>query len=203
MSDRLNELTEQFQNLSRVMQFAVVAGVALALFIIWDYGIRPVSSEWAWQSERIQNQVRQVRQAERLNARIRGVGETVQALGPVQLPPPADSGAEQLSRAWDQLLKEFSVSNPSFNIRFGGNLGGSALMSVTGGQRAQIINGDVRFQASPDDAIEIISRLESRPEVSVIRDVTINRTGSRRVGVRMTIEGWVVPTEGGQSRRSA
>ncbi len=200
---KLDAWYEQFREQSRLMQFGIIAAIALVLFVIWDYGVRPVSSEWAWQSERIQTQVRRVRQAERLQADVRNVQDVVLALGEVQLPPPADSGAEQLSRAWDNLLQEYSVSNPSFNIRFGGPLGGSALMSVTGGERAQIINGDVRFQASPEDAIEIIARLETRPEIAVIRDITINRVGNRRVGVRMTIEGWVIPAERRQTRRSS
>ncbi|TVQ52962.1 MAG: hypothetical protein EA377_09055 [Phycisphaerales bacterium] len=200
---KLDAWYEQFREQSRLMQFGIIAAIALVLFFIWDYGVRPVSSEWAWQSERIQNQVRRVRQAERLQADVRNVQDVVYALGEVQLPPPADSGGEQLSRAWDRLLQEYSVSNPSFNIRQGGPLGGSALMSVTGGERAQIINGDVRFQASPEDAIEIIAKLETQPEVAVIRDITINRVGNRRVGVRLTIEAWVIPAERRQDRRGS
>ena len=63
------------------------------------------------------------------------------------------------------------------------------------------ITGDLRFDASPTEAIAIIAELEASPTIEAVSDVRMTLQGGRqKVRVDLTVESWIV-SSGRRSRR--
>ena len=58
------------------------------------------------------------------------------------------------------------------------------------------ITGDLRFDASPQEATAIIAELEASPKIEAVSRVRLTRQGGRpKVTVDLSVESWIIATK--------
>lgn len=196
MSDTIREQFQQFiasfRQWSPILQLGTAIAVVIILFLFWDGTIAPTASQWEAQANTIQNQVRQVRDRQSVSREIGSLRDTIITVGEVREPTTANEGGQQLIDTVNAVMGNYSGTGWTFELRPSANLSRGALSKLTGGGQAMRLSGELRFEASPEHAIEIISALETRPEIATINLATIQRIGGRRVSVRLTLDSWVI-----------
>src|SRR5690554_1920825 len=86
MNEQAQQLWQQYRALPRALQWALAAAVVLVLFLFWDSFIRPIGDEWSMQADRIQANVRKVRDSRMLEEQFNRMKNTIVAIGPVEIP---------------------------------------------------------------------------------------------------------------------
>lgn len=189
----VRESIERFRQLPRLVQWGFLIVVGIVLFLIWDQYIAPVTREWNERASRIESQLQMVRDADRLNSDVLKLRETIIGIGEVELPRNVDIAKRQVEEAVNEVTGRFSISNHSFSYRESGTVGRGALAGLPGGQNVEKITGDLRFEASPEDAVAVIAALESRSEIERLVSLQMLKLPNRRVSVRLSLEAWGVP----------
>jgi hypothetical protein len=187
-------LWQRYTRLPRAGQWAIVAGIGVALFMIWNDYVLSWAAAWNEQADELLADAREAAGGERRASRVDGLRNTIQGLGPVQRPG-AESQAElALNDAVNNVLKRHTVSRDSFNYRGPTKLPRGTLSRILRpGQQVERITGDLRFDATPEAAIAIIGELEASPTIEAVSDVRITKqSGPRKVTVDLTVESWIV-----------
>lgn len=163
--------------------------------MVWDRTLRPIATEWSFDADAIETNVRRVRRTEDMAQRLRhhGMRETVASVGAVEIPPSKGAGANRLNELVAGLMQEHGVSSDSFVQRPDSRLRKGALPELTTDRkRVERLRGDLTFESRAEDATAIIAALESDPVVQSLPSVRINTIGSGRVKVRLVLEAWVL-----------
>ncbi|MHC4082222.1 MAG: hypothetical protein ACYS15_14915 [Planctomycetota bacterium] len=188
---------QRYRRLPRAGQWAIAAGVGVVLLIIWNDYVLSQAADWNEQADELLADAREAAGGERRLARMNGLRNTIQGLGPLERPG-AESQAElALNDAVNEVLKQHRVSDDSFNYRGPEKLPRGTLAQILrSGQRVERVTGDLRFDASPTEAIAIIAELESSPTIEAVSDVRMTLQGGRqKVRVDLTVESWIVSSE--------
>ncbi len=197
----LDRIIQAFQQMPRVIQWAALAVLGTALYLLWDSQIRPWSADLNKEADRIDARVREVRASENVVTKLRSRenADLVTAIGPVRPPAGTAEGSKSFNEVVLEVLQKNGASNPTFSSRSRGKLPKTALMEVTGGRnRVDRMTGDLKFEATPKAAAAIIAELESSPHVDAINSVRIARDAGGRVKVSLTIEAWLLSTAEGK-----
>ena len=171
--------------------------MGVVLLIIWNDYVLSQAADWNEQADELLADAREAAGGERRLARMNGLRNTIQGLGPLERPG-AESQAElALNDAVNEVLKQHRVSDDSFNYRGPEKLPRGTLAQILrSGQRVERVTGDLRFDASPTEAIAIIAELESSPTIEAVSDVRMTLQGGRqKVRVDLTVESWIVSSE--------
>ena len=188
---------QRYRRLPRAGQWAVAAVVGVALFLIWNDYVLSWATAWNEQADELLADAREAAGGERRLSRVNGLRSTIQGLGPVE-PPGKESQADlALNDAVNEVLKRHRVSDDSFNYRGPEKLRRGTLSQILRpGERVERITGDLRFDASPTEAIAIIAELEASPTIEAVSDVRMTLQGGRqKVRVDLTVESWIVSSE--------
>lgn len=193
---------ERFRQMSRALQWSALGLLAIVLYLAWDAAIRPLSEDWNFEADRIQSMVNKVRATDRVVKQLRSpdMEPLVTAIGPVRVPTRTAEGSKLFNDVVLGVLQKHGASNANFSSRSRGKLGKAALPEVTGGiHRVDRLTGDLKFDASPAAAAAIIAALESSPYVESINTVRLTRDTGGKVKVALTIEAWMLTSEGASS----
>jgi hypothetical protein len=194
MERPVEPLWRRFRALPRAFQWA---GYAVLFFAIWYLWL--AAGEWRAtfesKADAIERHVQTVLDAPDLSAQLRRMRPIIASVGAVDMPQNVTSGSKALHNAVTDVLKKFSsVKNSEFNQRFDRRLPSSVLPELTGGAgRIEVYKGDLRFDATVDDATAIIAALESDPDIEMIKSLRMSKAGSGKVSVRLALEAWVLP----------
>jgi hypothetical protein len=197
MSSTITSYADRFRALPRAGQWAVIAGVGLVGFLLWEATISQWSQEISKQADTMLSKVAQIRAGAKVTDDLEHMGEVIVGLGPVQTPDTQAEGAAKLNRVVNDVLKRHSVSNQSFDMRIRGKLPPTALTGVTDGKRLDRLVGDLKFTAAPTEALAVIAELESSPEIEAINTVRITKDAAQKVKVNLTVESWVISLDKG------
>jgi hypothetical protein len=190
-------ISRRFRRLPRAGQWAVGAGVVVVLLLVWNDYILAQAAAWNEQADELLADAREAAGGERRLSRVNGLRNTIQGLGPVQRPGTESQAELALNDAVNEVLKRHRVSDDSFNYRGPEKLPRGTLGQILrSGQRVERITGDLRFDASPSEAIAIIAELEASPTIEAVSDVRMTLQGGRqKVRVDLTVESWIVSSE--------
>ena len=195
MSAATSHLVERYRSLPRAGQWGVLAIIGIVAFLLWDATIRPLTDDLNRKSEHIEADVAKIRAGMTIVDDLKKVQRVVEFVGPVVKPGGQAEGGADLLRIVNDVLRKHAVTNPSFDYRPQGKLPNGVLATVTGGKRLEKLGGDLRFTSSTEDAIAIISDLESSPEVESVSSVRMTKDANRKVKVNLSLEAWVLPSE--------
>lgn len=196
MSTGTDALVARFQGLPRAFQWLAWAVLFVALFTAWDGLLGPLVERWNASADRIESDLRSVREAERLNDDLRRRQHAIVAIGGVSLPRDEQPGRVALGDVVVEVLEKHGVRKEEFSIGGGRRLPvktGAALKGYAkrpGGRLVQL-SGDLRFESSPEDAIAVIADLESRDEIESISLVRLRKANNGMLEVQLTVESWV------------
>jgi len=205
MSFDAQQYWQRFRRLPRAGQWAIGGGVlVLALLFYSDYVLR-WAGEWNEQADRLLADAREAAGGSRRASRVQGLRDVIQGLGPVQRPADEEEAEMALNAVVNEVLARHTVSRDSFNYRGPSKLKRGTLSEILQpGEHVESISGNLRFDATPEEAVAIIAELETHPTVEAISDVRIaKQTGPHKVTVDLTVESWIVSRERRSRRGTA
>lgn len=199
MNQFIETARQQFQRLSPVMKFGVVMLAFIALFLVWDSTIRQVGLSWELAVSEMQEEIDRLESGRQLEKKASSVGATIITLGEVAVPPNESEAREALTRTIDKILDEFRsrITGEDFSQGQVTLLPANTLQQVIeSDERAAQVTFNFQFEAPPEVASEIITRLEASPNVTSIRSVHITRIGGSRsqkqVKVNLELQTWII-----------
>lgn len=198
-------LWQRFRQLPRALQWAVYAAVGMGGFVVVNDHIWKQAAEWRRQADSIQADLQAVQDGRSIADKLLKMQDTIVAHGRVSIPDSddAEAGSDAFNATVTAVLKAHAVRKDSFDRRDLSKLKLDHPSFVPAGQEAHYISGDLRFEASPDEAAAVIAELESSPDIEAVTSVRMTRLGgARRVKVQVTLEAWVL-TASKSSKRKA
>lgn len=191
----MSALGDRYHALPRVGQWIVLATIGIAAYFAWEQFVQPTAAEWASQADAIERSVEEVRRGATIGRAARANRSVITRLGPVEFPDGEEAGRIALTRLVADTLKDYrTVEEDSFTLGRGvTNLPRSIAAQVQiGRQRLVQITGDLRFDASPEEAMEILAEFEARPEIETVSQVRFLRQDGRTVSMTMKLDAWVL-----------
>jgi hypothetical protein len=190
-----SKIYDRFREFPRVTQWVIIFGGAIVLFLIWDSTLGALTRDLNTKAMKVTNAVEDVRDGSRVASRLRNASmkDTIVALGQVETPGEERTGRQTLTYVVNDVLARFDCSDDTFNLRSGGdNLPRRYSDDILGpGRRIRRLSGEVKFSASPENAIAIISEFERHPDIEGVPDVRITKGDGRNLDVRLQLEVWV------------
>ncbi len=194
---RWQPMIDRFRQLPRAAQWALAAVAATVLFLLWNDHIMRFTDDWNRKADQLLANLSEAAGGEQRLKNLRALQDSVRAAGTVEMPGEESDAENALNDVVNDVLKGYAVSRDSFSYRGPAKLPRGTLSRVIApGQQVERITGDLRFDASPEDALAIIAELESNPHVEAISNVRITRqSGPRKVTVDLTVDAWIVSAE--------
>lgn len=192
---------QQFRTLPVVVQvLAWVLVGAVSLIIVDDY-VWEIGRHWSDRADAIERKVADAGNIEDRKRNARALRAAMTALGPVALPESLARSQDALTEVVNEVFSGYgSVAGLSFDPRGAASMP-TVLSNVMGGRKVERISGELRFDATVEDTIAIISELESRPEIEAVTTVRMTRQPAiTKLRVNLTIDAWVI-SEGNTRRR--
>ncbi len=204
MSAMIGELWQRFRRYPRALRWALGGAFLIAVMLVWLDVILPRQGIWNDEADNLLARlVDSSHGEERLN-RLERLEQDIRAIGPVEKPGTEGEATAVLKAAVNDILKRHKVSNDSYVDRPAGKLPRGTLAPILEGTRqAYSVSADLRFDATPEDAIAVIAELEGSPEVESVTRVRLARLGGadRKVTVDLTIDAWIAREERRPSSR--
>ncbi len=184
---------DRFGRLPRAGRWAVAAAIGAAVFLVWDAAIRPVADSWNSRADEMLADARRAGDGARRRQQVTGLADPIRALGAVEKPGDEPQGTSDLHAVVNEVLKRHRVTKDSFNYRGATKLPrGSLAKVIHPKKRLERITGDLRFEATQEDTMAIISELEGSPLVESISSVRLTRqSGPRKLTVDLTVDAWI------------
>jgi len=192
-------LTQRWSALPQRWRVLIPLAALVLGFVLYTDWVWPIAERWHGDSERIESILRRARDNE---AELpRAIREAVVALGPINVPRSEEEGSLALGRVANEVIgRHGSVRDVAFDGRIGSRLPPTALREIVGstGQRVERVVGELRFTATPEQAVAVVRDLESSPEIESVSRIRLLRDEeTRRVAVTLTIEAWILASGGG------
>jgi hypothetical protein len=188
-------IIERFQKLPRAVQWLVFAVVTVVLFRFWDAYLRDMADKWNMRADEIAREVAEVRRSSEMARQLNGreMSEVVRAIGPVASPKSDKDGGQMLQEAALSITREYSsVTEMSLDMRGDTNkINPKVTAAIAPGKRLARLGAELKFVASPEDTISIITDLEHHPDIESVTAIRLTRAGDRTLKVSLDLEAWV------------
>lgn len=188
---------QRYRKLPRATQWALAAGIAVVVFLIYDSIVGPLTGSWNEQADEMLADVATATGGGQRARQVSGLREPILALGVVSMPGTESDANQALHAIVNDVLKRHPVSRDSFNYHGAAKLPRGTLRDVlASGQSLERISGDLRFDAEPEEAMSIIAELEDSPNIESISSVRMTRqAGPQKVTVDLTVDAWIVSAD--------
>jgi hypothetical protein len=204
--NRVESIWTAYRRMPTTVQWTIAAAVSAVLFLVWNDFVVRMTDDWDLRSERmLANVERASGDSQRLQS-LRRLRPVVLGLGPLDAPGSESDAEKRFNMTINEILKQHTVLDDSFSYRGPSKLRRGTLSKVIApGQQVEHITGDLRFDATPENAAKVIAALEASADIDAISSLRMTRQpGPRRVTVVLTVEAWIVSTERrGRGRGSA
>lgn len=191
---RFDSIMQQYRTWPRAIQWAALGAIGMVLFLLWDNTLRPVADDLDKKIKMIESQVDRVRANETVARKLRDpqLKGLIKAYGPVRVPAHVADGSKMFNDVVLEVLQKHRSTNATFSTRPGSRLPKNALIEVTEGtSRIDRLTGEVKFDATPDAALAILTELETSPHIDAVNGIRLARDASGKVKVTLTVESWV------------
>src|SRR6185436_19024655 len=130
-ADASQSLFDRIRQWPRSMQWAVLALLAIGLFLLWDTYLRKFQEDIARAADSIETQAGEIRRASDVVRSLQNNREVVEGLGAVAKPKDAAKGTRELQDTINEILKKHPISGQELDLRTKGKLPPGTLTSVT------------------------------------------------------------------------
>lgn len=190
-------LLDRFQAMPRVMRWAALAAIGLALFAIWDNFIQPMTDDLNKSSEQIVSDVSDIRKSQADLDQLKAMKDTVTSLGPVEAPSSTAESDHVVSDFINATLQKNNATNINSGLQGRGVLQKGSLVGVVrADRRVELLSFELKFDATPQAAVAILAEFESSPDIESVSSVRLIRDAGGKVKVHMTVEAWNIASEG-------
>ena len=192
-------MLDQVNAWSRAMQWAFWAAIVTIAFLLWDATVAELGADWEAQ---VQTKEKQLAELQRPTTLTSSVKSAVSSFGEVELPREKSVGATAMTEEIQDILSRHRVENDEYtrtktNRMKSGSLPG---ISSSGEQIEQVI-GDIRFEATQEEVLKVISELESSPWIDAVSNLRLTKQDGRMIRVDLSVEAWVVSKTQRRGRR--
>ena len=196
---RVQLMLDQVNAWSRAMQWAFWAAIVTIAFLLWDATVAKLGADWEAQ---VQTKEKQLAELQRPTTLTSSVKSAVSSFGEVELPREKSVGATAMTEEIQDILSRHRVQNDEYtrtktNRMKSGSLPG---ISSSGEQIEQVI-GDIRFEATQEEVLKVISELESSPWIDAVSNLRLTKQDGRMIRVDLSVEAWVVSKTQRRGRR--
>ena len=191
---------QQFQTLPRAIRWLVLTVAAVVAFIVVNDYIWGLSRLWNDKAAALESKIVAAGDIDERERQADTMAAAIVALGPVELPGNLAESREAVTSVVNEvMLKYRTVSDWRFDPKGAATMP-EVLRKIMPGKKVERISGELRFDASVEDAMAIIADFESRPEIEAVTTVRmVRQTSIKKLRVNLTIDAWVV-SEGAPRR---
>lgn len=195
----IERFLQQISHWSRAMQWAFWASVLTLAFLVWDSTIAELAATWTAQAEQKEIQIKELQRPSILTSSVKNA---VASFGEVELPRKKSEGASALTEAVHEILGKHRVKDDEYTRTKTNRMKSGALQGVgSSGEHVEQVIGDIRFEATQEEVLHVISELESSPWIDTISNVRLTKQEGRMIRVDLSVEAWVVSTTKRRGKR--
>ena len=199
MIPRIQTFFEKVATWPRAMQWVFWATSLTLAFFVWDTTIADLGAKWSAKADTIKRQVAEANQPILLTTSLRNA---MTAFGEVELPREKAEGATAMTDAVHEILSYHSVKNDEYTRTKTTRMRSGSLPGIgrVGSTIEQVI-GVIRFEATQEEVMKVISDLESSPWIDGVSDVRLTKQDGRMIRVDLSVEAWVISSSNRRGRR--
>jgi len=195
----IQRLLEQISTWSRAMQWAFWAGALTVAFLIWDATIAELGAQWSAAAASKETQIAELRRPTTLTSTVK---TAISSFGEVELPREKAKGATALTEAVHNILSNFNVEKDKYTRTKTSRMKSGSLPGITtSGEQLEQVIGDILFEATQEDALAVISALESSPWIDAVSNIRFTKQDGRMIRVDLSVEAWVISKSQKRGRR--
>ncbi len=177
---------------SRALQWAFWAAAFTLAFLIWDATVAELGATWAAEVKQKELQIKELQRPTTLTSTIKNA---VTSFGEVELPRKKSEGAAALTEVVHEILSKHKVKNDEYTRTKTNRMKSGSLPGiVSSGQHVEKVIGDIRFEATQEEVLNVIAEFESSPWIDAISNVRLSKKDGRMIRVDLSVEAWVVST---------
>jgi hypothetical protein len=196
---RLRTFLDQVATWPRAMQWAFWATSITIAFLVWDTTIADIGAKWSARADTIERQISEINQPILLTSSLRNA---MSAFGEVELPREKSQGASAMTDAVHNILANHAVKNDEYTRTKTTRMRSGSLPGIGRvGQSIEQVIGNIRFEATQEEVLMVISDLESSPWIDGVSDVRLTKQDGRMIRVDLSVEAWVVSDSSRRNRR--
>ena len=182
----------QLSTWSRALQWAFWAVAFTLAFLIWDATVAELGATWAAEVKQKELQIKELQRPTTLTSTIKNA---VTSFGEVELPRKKSEGAAALTEVVHEILSKHKVKNDEYTRTKTNRMKSGSLPGiVSSGQHVEKVIGDIRFEATQEEVLNVIAEFESSPWIDAISNVRLSKKDGRMIRVDLSVEAWVVST---------
>ena len=182
----------QLSTWSRALQWAFWATAFTLAFLIWDATVAELGATWAAEVKQKELQIKELQRPTTLTSTIKNA---VTSFGEVELPRKKSEGAAALTEVVHEILSKHKVKNDEYTRTKTNRMKSGSLPGiVSSGQHVEKVIGDIRFEATQEEVLNVIAEFESSPWIDAISNVRLSKKDGRMIRVDLSVEAWVVST---------
>ena len=149
-----------------------------------------IGANWSAQAGTIESQIDEINKPNNLTSSVK---KSIRSFGDVELPREKSNGATAMTDAVHTILKSNSVRNDEYTRTKSSKMRSGSLPGIAGaGKVIEQVIGDIRFEATQENVLKVISQLESSPWIDAVSDVRLTKQDGRMIRVDLSVEAWVV-----------
>lgn len=195
----MNEFLANVKTWSRAMQWAFWAAVITIAFLVWDTTIAQLGANWSATADEIELQIQEVNTPILLTSNVKN---SVAAFGAITLPRSKAQGAAAMTDAVHEILLSHQVKDDEYTRTKSSKMKNGAMRGIANsGQQLEAIIGDIRFEATQENILKVISDLEGSPWIDAVSDIRLTKKDGRLIRVDLSVEAWVLTTSSRGRRR--
>jgi len=191
MSSQVDALRSRWSAFPPLVRWGLMLALLIIAFVLVN--------DYAWATAaRLNNEANEIARtldrARDARDALRGdLERTVVARGAIRLPMDENAGTQAMADAVNEIVQRRSgIGGYSYDTGAVSRLAPNVMTGVIRpGFRGARVTGEVKFEATPDDAMAVIAEIESHPSIQGIARVQMTRAAQRRVAVLLTVETWV------------
>ena len=190
----MQSIWQMYRELPRAAQWGVAALVGVVLFLVWNDVVLSLTGQLNREADRLLAEYDKAAGNEQRLKNLRAVQDVVRGLGEVARPGREAAAEAAFNSTVNSVLKQFTVSNDSFNYGGGRPMKRGTLSKIVpSGFEVRSVSGDLRFDATPAEAVAIIAELENSSDIEAINNVRITKqSAGGKVTVDLTLEAWII-----------
>ena len=195
----MNEFLVRVSTWSRAMQWAFWAGVITIAFLVWDSSVAELGASWSSRADEIELQIKEVNTPILITSSVKN---SVAAFGEIELPRTKSDGAAAMTEAVHEILSSHNVKDDEYKRTKTSKMKNSAMRGIANsGQQLEAVIGDIRFEATQENILKVISDLESSPWIDTVSDIRLTKKDGRMIRVDLSVEAWVLTASSRRRRR--
>jgi len=195
----MSEFMDRVHAWPRSTQWVFWAAVGTIAFLIWDVTVADLGASWSARANTIEVQIKEVNTPILLTSSVKN---SVSSFGNIELPRSKAEGGAAMTDAVHAILSLHNVKDDEYTRTKTSKMKNNAMHGIANsGQQLEAIIGDIRFEATQENILKVISDLEGSPWIDAVSDIRLTKKDGRMIRVDLSVEAWVLTTSSKGRRR--